>query len=181
MARRIVAIPIDESVDPADAIDDACGVVGMPRQGNEMILFQNEAIEGGAFVSDAEVNNFIEPIGKLLAHIIDIPKGERESVTPGSSPERYDRKGTDARELSAVFDECGATSRSCEGPGTREKVSDVVRRVKANEMEIEHRANEVSRPRKHLEDFERRKRNVKKSPMRPRCPRCRSARARRRR
>ena len=70
----VIASPGHEAVDAADAIDDARGVVRMPRQGDEVRALLGEALEGGALVEASMVDDMVEPVRELGAHVLEVAK-----------------------------------------------------------------------------------------------------------
>src|ERR1035438_10205335 len=69
-----IAIPIDEAVDAAYAVDDACGIVGMTRKRDEMLALVGEALEGRALVATAVIHDVVHPDGELAAHVVEVAK-----------------------------------------------------------------------------------------------------------
>jgi len=70
----VVAGPGHEAVDTADAVDDTRGIVRMPWQGDEVRALLGEALEGGALVQTPVVDDVVEPVRELGAHIVEVAK-----------------------------------------------------------------------------------------------------------
>jgi hypothetical protein len=70
-----IAIPIDEAIDAANAVDDTGGVVGMTRKPDQMLALVGEALEGRALVATAGIDDGVHPDGELRAHVREVPKG----------------------------------------------------------------------------------------------------------
>jgi hypothetical protein len=68
----VIAGPGDEAVDAAHAVHHARGVVGVPRQRDEVIALVGEALERGALVEHAMVDDAVEPVDELRAHVVEI-------------------------------------------------------------------------------------------------------------
>lgn len=69
-----VALPVDEAVDAAEAIGNARGVVGVAREGQELVLLVGEALEAGAPLATARalIDDRVEPLGELAADIVEV-------------------------------------------------------------------------------------------------------------
>src|SRR5690606_24151952 len=59
-------------VDAAHAVDDARRVVGVAREANEVLLLLVEALERGALVVLAVIDDALEPVGELLTHVVEV-------------------------------------------------------------------------------------------------------------
>ncbi len=81
-----VSHPLDVAVDAAEAIGDARRVVRMFRQREQMGRLVAKPIEGRLPVTFADVDNALEPIGKLRCEVVAVSKGaaveERALVLP---------------------------------------------------------------------------------------------------
>src|SRR5437762_11004152 len=80
--------PVDESVDAAHAVDDACGVVGVARQRHQMRLLLGEPLEAGPAVTAPWVDNPVEPVDELSAHVVEVAKRTAVEERPLEVPER---------------------------------------------------------------------------------------------
>ena len=70
-----VTLPGDEAIDGADAVDDPRGVVGVSRQGHEVLALAGEAVEGRLSVPAPLVDDGVEPAGKLRSHVLEVAEG----------------------------------------------------------------------------------------------------------
>ena len=70
-----VALPGDEAVDRADAVDDARGVVGVARQRHEVRSLAGEAIERGLAMAAALVCDVVEPARELGSQVLEVAEG----------------------------------------------------------------------------------------------------------
>lgn len=67
-----VAAPGNEAVDGADARDDARGVVRVAGQRDEVFPLLGEALERSALVALAVVDDGVEPVRELGAHVVEV-------------------------------------------------------------------------------------------------------------
>jgi len=70
----LIARPRNEAVDAAYAVHDARCVVRVTRQRHEVLLFLGEALERGALVELAVIDDALEPVRELRAHIVEVAK-----------------------------------------------------------------------------------------------------------
>src|SRR5882672_3138852 len=70
----VIAGPGHEAVDAADAVHHARGVVRMPWQGDQVVALLDEAIERGALVELAVIDDVLEPVRELRAHVLEVAK-----------------------------------------------------------------------------------------------------------
>src|SRR5882672_64670 len=70
----VIAGPGHEAVDAADAVHHARGVVRMPWQGDQVVALLDEAIERGALVELAVIDDVLEPVRELRAHVVEVAK-----------------------------------------------------------------------------------------------------------
>lgn len=72
--RVLVAVPGDEAVDGADAVDDARGVVRVQRQRHEFARLLGEDLEPRALelLVGARVTGGALPLGELGAHVVEV-------------------------------------------------------------------------------------------------------------
>ena len=82
-----IARPVDEAVDAAHAVDDARGVVGVARQRHQMRLLLGEPVEAGPTVAASRVDNPVEPIDELSAHVVEVAKRTAVEERPLEVPE----------------------------------------------------------------------------------------------
>jgi len=78
-----VAFPIHETIDAAQAVRDASGVVGMAREGNELaLLLLGESLEACAPSPPSLINDGVEPRAELEAQVGHV--AERPAVEKGA-------------------------------------------------------------------------------------------------
>ena len=74
----LIAGPGDEAVDAAHAVHHTRGVVGMPWQRDEVGALLGEALQGGALLERAVVDDAVEPVDELGAHVVEV--AERAAI-----------------------------------------------------------------------------------------------------
>ena len=70
----VIAGPGDEAVDAAYAVDHARGVVRTPGQRDQVVALLGESFERGALVEPAVIDDVLEPVRELRAHIVEVAK-----------------------------------------------------------------------------------------------------------
>jgi hypothetical protein len=70
-----VSIPVDETINAADAIDDTGSIVGMTWKGHQMFMLVGEAVERRCAMVLTTVDDVIEPVIELGFEVVDISKG----------------------------------------------------------------------------------------------------------
>jgi hypothetical protein len=87
-----ITSPSDKSVDATDAVHDARGVVGMAWERDEMLPLFGEALEGGALLVLAVVDDAVEPDGELGAHVLEVAELEPGPERPIAAMARPHRQ-----------------------------------------------------------------------------------------
>src|SRR5690606_4581789 len=81
-----VTLPVDETVNTAQAVGDARRVVGMARQGHQVSSLLGEALERRRAMPFAHVDDGDQPVGKLTVEVVEVAKlaswKERALVSP---------------------------------------------------------------------------------------------------
>jgi hypothetical protein len=79
-----ITLPVDETVDAAHAIGDPRGVVGMARQGDQLVFLLGEAIEraGRVDAPPPAIHDAVEPVAELGAQVVQV--AERASIEEGT-------------------------------------------------------------------------------------------------
>ena len=66
-----VAVPVDEAINTADAVNDASSVVWVTRQRYEMRFLLSEAIERSDAMTRTAVAGVVEPVVELSFEVFD--------------------------------------------------------------------------------------------------------------
>lgn len=82
-----IAAPFDKTVNATYTIDHACGVVGVPRETDQMLALLGVPLKGCALVEESMVDNSIEPVDELRAHVGEVAKLSTVEEGPLELPE----------------------------------------------------------------------------------------------
>ncbi|XXT55491.1 hypothetical protein WMF28_23400 [Sorangium sp. So ce590] len=70
-----VSLPGDEAIDGADAIDHPRRIVGMARQGHEVLALFGEAVEGRLAMTATLIDDGVEPSSELVSQVVEVDEG----------------------------------------------------------------------------------------------------------